>query len=191
MRRLVSLLGLSLLIPALVRAQDPPAPPPRPPADTLKADSLKKARADSLKADSLRVDSLRADSLKTAATGDSSAPADSAGADAADSVGVYSDEQASRGQSLYRKNCVECHSASAYTGASFRRVWGSRSVYELWEQIRTTMPDDNPGKLSHQEYADVVAYLLKLNKLPAGPADLPGEAEKLKGLMIRVAKPGS
>ncbi|MGE0439794.1 MAG: c-type cytochrome [Gemmatimonadales bacterium] len=185
MLRLALLLGLSLLVPAVVRAQDPPAPPPRPPADTLKADSLRKARADSLKADSLRTDSLKT------APGDSAAPADTAADAGADSVGIYSDEQASRGQSLYRKNCVECHSASAYTGASFRRVWGSRTVYELWEQIRTTMPDDNPGKLSHQEYADVVAYLLKLNKLPPGPAELPGEGEKLKGLMIRVAKPGS
>lgn len=116
-------------------------------------------------------------------------PPDSAAA--ADSVGVYSEDQARRGQSIYSKNCVECHSASAYTGSAFRRVWGSRSAFELWEQIRTTMPEDNPGKLSHQEYADIVAYLLKLNKLPAGPADLPGEPDKLQQIMIRISRPES
>jgi hypothetical protein len=58
------------------------------------------------------------------------------------------------------------------------------------EQIRTSMPQDSPGSLSPREYADIVAYLLKLNKLPAGPNDLPSEAEKLKQLMIRVPGPG-
>lgn len=110
---------------------------------------------------------------------------------AADTVGVYSEDQAKRGQSIYSKNCVECHSASAYTGSAFRRVWGSRPAFELWEQIRTTMPEDNPGKLSPQEYSDIVAYLLKLNKLPAGPAELPAEPEKLQQIMIRISRPGS
>ena len=117
-------------------------------------------------------------------------PVDSA-AVTVDTVGVYTEEQAKRGQSLYSKNCVECHSASAYTGSAFRRAWGSRPVFELWEQIRTTMPEDNPGGLSHVEYADIVAYLLKLNKLPTGPVDLPGDADKLKTIMIRALRPGS
>jgi mono/diheme cytochrome c family protein len=113
-----------------------------------------------------------------------------AAAGPADTVGIYSSQQARRGQSTYEKRCVNCHSATAYTGAAFRMAWGNRSAYELWEQIRTSMPQDSPGSLSPREYADIVAYLLKLNKLPAGPSDLPSEAEQLKPLTIRVPGPG-
>jgi mono/diheme cytochrome c family protein len=103
---------------------------------------------------------------------------------------LYSAEQARRGQATYGKHCVSCHSAATYTGAAFRMAWGNQSVYQLWEQIRTTMPMDGPGKLSPREYADIVAYLLKLNGLPAGPTDLPSDPDRLKPLMITIPRPG-
>ena len=107
-----------------------------------------------------------------------------------DTTPLYSAAQARRGQSLYDKHCVTCHSASTHTGAAFRMAWDKQSVYELWEQIRTTMPLDGPGKLSPREYADIVAYILKLNRLPAGPTDLPAEPDALRPLVIRVPRPG-
>lgn len=115
-------------------------------------------------------------------------PPDSVRAAAAEVPPLYSAGQARRGQSTYEKHCVSCHSAGAYTGAAFRMAWGNRSVYELWEQIRTTMPQNGPGTLTPGEYADIVAYLLRLNRLPAGPTDLPSEPERLKPLVIRVPK---
>jgi mono/diheme cytochrome c family protein len=108
----------------------------------------------------------------------------------ADTAPIYSAEQARRGQATYGKHCVNCHSASAYTGAAFRRAWGGRPAWELWEQIRTTMPQDGPGKLSPRDYADIVAYLLRLNGLPAGPTDLPADADQLKARIIRVPRTG-
>lgn len=116
-------------------------------------------------------------------------PPDSAST-AADTLPIYSSRQARRGQSIYDKRCVNCHSAAAYTGVAFRRAWGNRSVYELWEQIRTTMPQDSPGGLAARDYADIVAYLLKLNKLPAGDRELPSTAAELRPLVIRVPQPG-
>jgi mono/diheme cytochrome c family protein len=109
---------------------------------------------------------------------------DSASIQEARPVAIYSEAQARRGQSTYQRHCVTCHTAAAYSGAAFRRVWGGKSPYDLWEQIRTTMPQDNPGQLKAAEYADIVAYLLRLNGYPAGPDELPAEAEKLQQLRI-------
>jgi len=117
-------------------------------------------------------------------------PPDSARAAAPQAAPLYSAEQARRGQATYGKHCVSCHSAATYTGAAFRLAWGGQPVFDLWEQIRTTMPMDGPGKLSPREYADIVAYLLKLNGLPAGPTDLPSDPDKLKPLVITVPRPG-
>lgn len=41
------------------------------------------------------------------------------------------------------------------------------------------MPDDNPGGLPEQTYADIVAYLLSLNDFPAGDSELPTSLEAL------------
>ena len=96
----------------------------------------------------------------------------------------YTNRQARRGQNTYKKYCNSCHSTAAYTGVVFRRNWAGRSVFELWEQIRTTMPNDAPGRLKPEEYADIVAYMLKLNGFPDGPDELPADAEALRALRL-------
>jgi hypothetical protein len=53
------------------------------------------------------------------------------------------------------------------------------------------MPNDSPGRLKSEEYADIVAYLLKLNGIPPGPDELPADAEVLRGLrIIPPSRPG-
>ena len=42
-----------------------------------------------------------------------------------------------------------------------------------------TMPDDNPGGLPAQTYADIVAYMLELNDFPAGDSELPTSMDAL------------
>lgn len=101
----------------------------------------------------------------------------------------FTDAQARRGQNTYQRNCISCHTAAAYTGVAFRRAWANRSPFEIWEVIRTTMPQDNPGRLRPSEYADIVAYLLRLNGYPAGGQELPSEAEALKQLHIPATPP--
>lgn len=85
-----------------------------------------------------------------------------------DSVAWYTEEQAVAGQAVYAKVCSECHESKDVNGADFRAKWSGQTVFALYELIRTTMPDGNPGSLSAAEYASTVAYILKLNKLPAG-----------------------
>ena len=82
--------------------------------------------------------------------------------------GVYSAKQAERGGSLYGEKCTSCHAA---------RMWGSdwteRSVWDIYDTINSFMPQDSPGSLSPQETRDIVAYILKTNKIPSGASELP------------------
>jgi len=52
-------------------------------------------------------------------------------------------------------------------------------VGSLFEHVSTKMPQNRPGSLSDQEYADVVAYLLQINGRPAGERELPPDQELL------------
>jgi mono/diheme cytochrome c family protein len=121
-----------------------------------------------------------------------SAPArsQSAGADTPSTrPGVYTDRQATRGESAYRKHCSACHEPAGHSGAEFLRAWTGRPLFELYDLIRTTMPNDNPGKLSRGQYAEIVAYLLRLNGYPAGPRPLPSDDDKLQLIRLDPSPP--
>jgi len=98
---------------------------------------------------------------------------------------VYSAAQATRGEALYMSLCVSCHPPATYTGAVFL-TWQGRSLGELLAFLQEKMPKNDPGSLTAKEYADVMAYLLKLNKMPAGRVDLPADAKALRGINIDI-----
>ena len=102
--------------------------------------------------------------------------------------GVYTEEQAARGDTEHQNNCSSCHGTEKYSGENFTKNWVGRTVFDLFDQIKTTMPDDNPGGLSAQQYKDVVAYILKTNGIPAGTDSLPSDPEAMRLLKID-AKP--
>ena len=102
--------------------------------------------------------------------------------------GVYTEEQATRGDTEHQNNCSSCHGTEKYSGDAFTKNWVGRTVFDLFDQIRNTMPDDNPGGLSAQQYKDVVAYILKTNGIPAGTDSLPSDPEAMRLLKID-AKP--
>jgi len=99
---------------------------------------------------------------------------DAAVAQSADSTaaGTYSDAQAERGAEIFSKVCLECHARVDMSNPDFRLKWGGQSTFDLFKNIATTMPDGDPGTLPMQEYTDVVAYILKLNGIPSGAAEL-------------------
>jgi S-disulfanyl-L-cysteine oxidoreductase SoxD len=106
--------------------------------------------------------------------------------------GAYTSAQAARGQDVFRSTCGNCHSSSQFTGPAFEVVWDGRPVFEFFDQLRSTMPLDNPGGLSREEYANVIAYILKLNAYPAGDAPLPADDAALKRIRIdRKPQPAS
>src|SRR5918993_1554373 len=87
-------------------------------------------------------------------------------------AGVYTEQQAKRGAEVFDKNCSMCHDTPRFTGDAFLSAWVGKPLHGLFEVIRTTMPEDNPGSLKPQQYGDVVAYFLQLNKYPAGGEEL-------------------
>jgi hypothetical protein len=97
---------------------------------------------------------------------------------------VYTAAQATRGENSYKVNCVSCHATSDYMGETFELSWITRTAFDLFDVIRSQMPEDNPGILPRQEYVDIVAYIFSLNKYPVGSADLPGDDASLKKVRI-------
>ena len=111
--------------------------------------------------------------------------------------GVYTEAQATRGEALYYQRCGACHGPSLeggdmtppLVGGTFTSTWNDLPLSDLFERIRITMPLNQPSTLSRQQTADVVAFLLKANKWPAGQAELPREIEPLKEIQIQALKP--
>jgi mono/diheme cytochrome c family protein len=98
--------------------------------------------------------------------------------------GVFSAKQAERGEASYRTSCQSCHAKTEYTGDKFKVAWVSKTAFDVFNQIRTEMPEDNPGSLERQQYVDLVAYIFSLNAYPAGETDLPGDDDELKKVRI-------
>jgi mono/diheme cytochrome c family protein len=106
-------------------------------------------------------------------------------------VGVYTEDQATRGKSAFDVNCASCHLPSDHTGDQFRMDWFGRNVYDLFKVLKTTMPEDNIGGLSDDDYTRVIAYILKLNGFPAGKDSLPSDSTALRQLRIAPADSGT
>jgi len=109
--------------------------------------------------------------------------------------GVYSRSQASRGLSEYTQACERCH-GSDMTGSAIDEVpslvadafifhWGGRTVQDLYERIRKTMPADAPGSVDAKAHLDIVAYLLEANGFPLGLQDL--DRSRLGAIVIEKA----
>ncbi len=111
--------------------------------------------------------------------------------------GVYSDAQAGRGKKSYVTHCAACHNeglqggdlAPELKGEDFLLRWNDKSMFEFVDRIQKTMPQDNPGGLMPQENADIVAYILQVNKMAAGSTDLPSDEAALKAITITKTKP--
>jgi mono/diheme cytochrome c family protein len=112
---------------------------------------------------------------------------------------VYTATQAARGETAYAKSCARCHGASlgggdespALTGGNFLGNWNGLPLSDLQKRIKTTMPSDSVGIYDQQLVTDVIAFMLKSNGFPAGAADLPKDAERLKEIVIKAGKPDS
>ncbi len=107
--------------------------------------------------------------------------------------GVFSDAQAKRGETLYVEQCAACHAADLsgggapqLAGSDFLGFWGGTPIEDLVEKIQASMPASSPGSLSRAQSADITAYMLQVNKHPAGANDLPSDAAVLK--TIKIAK---
>jgi S-disulfanyl-L-cysteine oxidoreductase SoxD len=106
---------------------------------------------------------------------------------AAASAGVYTAEQAKRGAPLYGENCASCHGDTlGLSGEKVQSNW--KSVGDLFDKTSTSMPAMAPGSLTGPQVADVLAYILSVNKYPAGTTELPSKVEPLMQIKIEPIK---
>jgi quinoprotein glucose dehydrogenase len=96
--------------------------------------------------------------------------------------GLYTDEEATRGQEIFEQYCVSCHGAKLEGGAGmggpqlagdkFVENWREDTVEDLFVKIRTTMPrrgfQGSEKSLSDREALDLVAFIFKKNGFPTG-----------------------
>jgi mono/diheme cytochrome c family protein len=94
----------------------------------------------------------------------------------------FTAEQATRGQRTFTTICSTCHGRNEFTGPIFGLTWRAEPVGNLYEHVSTNMPQDDPGSLTPQQYADVVAYILQMNGLTAGDRELPPDLATLRSL---------
>lgn len=105
--------------------------------------------------------------------------------------GVFTTEQAKRGEQEYQQACAECHlddlsgaGIPSLIGEPFHIRWSELSVADLVLVSRTTMPEGAPASLSRQAYVDIVSFMLQRNGFPAGESELPLDTESLQSIMI-------
>ncbi len=99
-------------------------------------------------------------------------------------LGFYSLEQAARGRRKFRQVCSECQFVSEFRGPDFESEWQRQTVWDLFRQVVRTMPEDNPGSLTQQTYADVIAYILQLNEYASGDAELVPSQEAMDAIPL-------
>ena len=93
----------------------------------------------------------------------------------------YTDAQATKGQILFYENCAECHGASlegnfgpALAGDGGNVQW--ETVTYVWTYMTEHMPAGNANGLRHDEYLEIMAFLLKMHGNPAGASALTAKA---------------
>lgn len=110
--------------------------------------------------------------------------------------GIYTEQQAKRGETVYADTCAACHGATLaggsgpgtpLVGMDFIVLW--RTVGELFEKIKLGMPADRPGTLTPRQAADVVAFVLSANNYPVGMIELGTDPAPMR--LLRMVEPPS
>jgi cytochrome c len=122
-------------------------------------------------------------------------------------AGVYTEQQAKRGEVLYKQECAACHGEALegngqteraerlaralppLSGDVFKGNWNGRPLSDLFDKMKKTMPRDDPGKISLNQNADILAYMLKFNEFPSGKAELPADPSLLTETRFEAVKP--
>jgi S-disulfanyl-L-cysteine oxidoreductase SoxD len=110
--------------------------------------------------------------------------------------GVYTADQAKKGEATYKEQCAACHGDNLegsgpmppLAGKDFLANWTGKTLGDLYEKTQTTMPATAPGTLTPEQAADVVAFMLSKDNFPVGAAALEGKTEPLAQIKIEEPK---
>ena len=117
--------------------------------------------------------------------------------------GVYSKDQARRGEQAYKSSCGYCHkddlsggflddgvgkavalAGPQAFGSSFSNRWKDQTVGDFVYVIASTMPKDAPTSLSLETYVDITTYILEKNEVPSGGSALSADIAGLRGIAM-------
>src|SRR5438552_524594 len=94
-------------------------------------------------------------------------------------AGAFTAEQAQNGRDAYRQNCASCHgptlaggSAPELAGQAFLSTWRGKPARDLFGFIRDQMPPGGSDRLNDEGFANIVAFILQSNNVPAGAQPL-------------------
>ena len=88
---------------------------------------------------------------------------------------LYTSEQADSGKQKYMTSCALCHGPTlegragpALKGPNFASTKANFRVGDVFVIVSQNMPATAPGSLSHDDYVELMAFLLQQNGYPAG-----------------------
>jgi cytochrome c553 len=102
--------------------------------------------------------------------------------------GVFTAEQAKRGNDAYQASCSGCHGSDLHatdpeavdlTGLAMRAKWNGKTLQDRFDTIRDTMPPGSANTLGDKTYMDILAFILQSNEFPAGNQELVPETAKV------------
>jgi mono/diheme cytochrome c family protein len=108
--------------------------------------------------------------------------------------GVYTSEQAKRGETQYDEQCAACHQfdlqgdgldVPALASDEFRDEWDGKTLRQMFDLLSKSMPQQDPGSLTPAVYADILAYILQKNEFPAGSQALVPDSAFLDAIAVR------
>jgi mono/diheme cytochrome c family protein len=111
--------------------------------------------------------------------------------------GIYTEEQAARGEGLYQDWCASCHApdmsggdlAPALVGGEFVWNWSGITVGQLFDRLRISMPQENPSSVTRSQKADILAFMLFVNEFPSGEHELADRTQMLEQIMFEALEP--
>jgi len=95
---------------------------------------------------------------------------------------VYSKEQAKVGEQLYKDHCLLCHDKKYFRPVFV--AWEGKTLGTFNAVMNSSMPQTNPGSLPLKDYVDILAYILSLNRYPAGSEPLSNDNNELDSITI-------
>lgn len=92
---------------------------------------------------------------------------------------LFSTAQAEAGRTKFRSNCSMCHGTElegragpALKGPIFANPAANFHVGDIFKIVAENMPAPAPGTLPHEDYVDIMAFILQQNGYPAGTTTL-------------------
>ena len=105
---------------------------------------------------------------------------------------TFTEQQVAQGHKIYREHCQVCHGTSLANGqfgtplrgAFFQYRWKGKSLGELLQFTYESMPPEQVKSLTRAQYAQVIAFILEANELPAGSQPLSENVATLDQVML-------